>query len=259
MAIITLLSDWGYTDYYLSSVKGHILKLMPEAKIIDITHNVPPFDIHVASYILSNSYHHFPDGTIHIIGLNTTASIETPHLVVKYKEHYFIGADTGIFSLLIGKDEPQEIIEIDILQDSNYFTFSERDVFVKVAIHIAEGKPIEELGETYSNIQLMSLINPIIDKDKIGGYVEYIDSYSNIITNISEEVFLNFTRNKKFKISISPMHYITKLSKSYMDVPKSKLLALINSSGKLEIAQNEGNIADILNLSIGDPINIYIN
>ncbi len=258
MPIITLISDWGTKDYYLSAVKGHILKLLPEATIVDISHEVPPFDIQSASYILGHAYSHFPEGTIHIVGINTTASMKAPHVIVKFNNHYFVGADNGIFPLIMGKKHPEKIIEIDILQDSYYFTFSERDVFCKVAVHIAKGNDLEEIGSEINTLQILEQINPIIEKDRIGGCIDYIDKCSNVITNISENDFKIQTKGRKFEIVISPRYVITKISQSYMDVPQYGLVALFNSTGKLEIAQNNGNIAAILNLNIGDPINIYI-
>src|SRR5512138_1750299 len=145
MAIITLTSDWGLRDHYIGSVKGAILRQHPEAVIVDISHLVEPFNLNQAAFIIRNSYRSFPKGTIHILGINEEASIETPHTLVLHEGHYFIGADNGIFSLIFD-EKPEQILEIDVVQDSDYYTFPSRDVFAKVACHIAQGLPYEELG-----------------------------------------------------------------------------------------------------------------
>ena len=151
MAIITLTTDWGTKDHYIGAVKGTILRQMPEATIVDITHAIPAFDLNQAAFIIRNFYKNFPAGSIHILAVNTEASIRHPHTLVKYEEHWFIGADNGIFSLIFD-NKPELIIDLDVIQDSDYFTFSTRDVFAKVACHIASGKPAGELGVSYRHM-----------------------------------------------------------------------------------------------------------
>ncbi len=132
MVIITLTSDWGETDYYPAAVKGHILQELPDAVIVDITHNIPRFDTRETAYVIRHAYGNFPRGTIHIIGVNTEESLDEPHLVVLYDGHYFIGADNGVFSLIFNTDkEPEKIYTLDIPLDSEKFTFSSRDRFAK--------------------------------------------------------------------------------------------------------------------------------
>jgi S-adenosylmethionine hydrolase len=131
MAIITLTSDWGLSDYYVPAVKGAIYSALPNANIVDITHNIEAFDIRSAAFIVKNCYKNFPKGSIHILAIDTEESKKNPHVVVKANEHYFIGTDNSIFSLIIGQDN-YEAVFIDIVQDTGFFTFSTRDRFVKV-------------------------------------------------------------------------------------------------------------------------------
>src|SRR5512133_2364165 len=100
MAIITLTSDWGLRDHYTGSVKGAILRQLPDAVIVDISHSIQPHNLNQAAFIVRNSYRNFPEGTIHIIGVIEEASIESPHTLVVHDGHYFIGADNGIFSMI---------------------------------------------------------------------------------------------------------------------------------------------------------------
>jgi len=252
MPIITLTSDWGLKDYYLAAVKGSIISQCPEAKIIDITHFIPLFDYIQAAYVIKNSYKYFPKGSIHIIGINTIASIENPHICVLYDGHYFIGSDNGIFSLIM-EEAPEKIIELDIHQDSDYFTFSTKDIFAKVACQIAKGKKIEELGIVKDTIISKNELKPIVDKDSIIGMVIYTDVYENIITNISENLFKKVQKGRNFEIKFRS-YSISKIHKAYDGVGESQKLALFSSNGLLEIAICKGKAKSLLGLEYGDSI-----
>ena len=127
MAIITLTSDWGSSDYYAAAVKGEILSQLPNATIVDITHEIAPFDSIGAGFALRNCYPSFPEGTIHIIAVETVEDRKTPHIVVKAHGQYFIGTDNGVFRQIF--NEFEEAYCITALQDSPSFNFCERDRF----------------------------------------------------------------------------------------------------------------------------------
>jgi S-adenosylmethionine hydrolase len=254
MPFITLTSDWGLKDHYLGAVKGAILNKMPEALIVDISHVIPSFNTEQAAFVLKNAYSNFPKGTVHIIGINTEESENQPHTAIEYNEHFFIGTDNGIFSLLCDKP-PDKIIEINVPQDTDYFTFSTRDRFVKVAVHLAKGGKIEELGKRKNKIVEKILLKPVIDNEVIKGHVMYIDSYENVITNITEPLFMENRKGRKFSIRFRS-YDIKKISKSYQDVHPGEILALFDSNHYLEIAMNQGNAAGLLGLDYKDMIRI---
>ena len=258
MAIITLTSDWGLKDHYAGAVKGAILRMLPTAHIVDISHHVPAFDLNQAAFIVRNFYRNFPEGTIHILAINSEAAIETPHTLVFHHGHYFIGADNGIFSLLFD-DKPTKIIELDILQDSDYFTFPARDVFVKVACHIAAGKPIDTLGHPKDKVLQKMAFQPVIQGDLVKGKVIYIDNYDNVFVNITESLFNSIVKNHKFAITFRSANYnITEISKSYKDVSPGVMLALFSSSGYLEIAIREGKASSLLGLKMDQLVTVEI-
>lgn len=258
MAIITLTSDWGLKDHYLGAVKGAILNQLPDATIVDVSHAIPPFDLNQAAFIVRNFYRDFPQGTIHILNINTEASIETPHKLVIHEGHYFIGADNGIFSLIFD-EVPQQIYELDIIQDTDYFTFSSRDVFVKVACHIAQGKPVGELGKPRTTLLEKISFKPVIDGNLIKGKIIYVDNYENVFTNITETFFKSFVKGKKFAIQFrSPSYRITEISKAYKDVVEGEMLALFGTSGYLEIAINQGKASSLLGLRIDQSVMVEI-
>ena len=254
MPIITLTSDWGHSDHYIGAVKGSILSLLPDVKIIDISHQVAPFNIEQAAFILKNCYKNVPKGTIHIIGVNTEESDKNPHTVVFIDDHYFIGTDNGIFSMIFDKP-PKKIIELNIMQDSDYFTFSTRDRFVKAAIHLAEGKKIENLGVERKKVNEKILFKPAVEKNIIKGIIIYIDSFENVITNITEQLFKKIGKGRKFSVLFRG-ESINKIYKSYNDVPVGEIVAIFGSNGHLEIAINQGNASGLLGLGINDTVMI---
>jgi hypothetical protein len=256
--IITLTTDWGTKDHYLAAVKGSIISHIPDATIMDISHDITPFDLNEASYILRNSWKDFPEGTIHIIGVNSEASIEHPHVVIKEKGHFFIGADNGIFSLIF-EESPQEIYELDIFQASNKYTFSTKDVFVQAALHIVDGKALDELGDPLAELHNKMAFKPVTEENLIKGKVIYIDRYENVVTNISESLFNEISKGKKFTIYLRAGKYeLKKIHSSYSDVVEGELVAIFGSDNFLEIAQNRGRAAGLLGIQIDDVIRIEI-
>jgi S-adenosylmethionine hydrolase len=254
MPIITLTSDWGYRDPYLGSVKGSLLRQIPGIVIVDISHDIPKFDIRQAAFIIRNFYRDFPEGTIHLIGVLTEESEDHPHVVIRYNGHFFIGADTGVFSMIFD-EEPQEIVMLDIHLDSNYQTFSSRDRFVKVAAHITEGKPIAELGFPRAALTQRMLLQPVVNGNIIRGNVIYVDSYGNLICNISETLFRELGNKRKFNLSFRS-HKVAAIKEyhSYGDVPEGEIVALFGTHGLLEIAINRGKANNMLGLEMDSTV-----
>ncbi len=263
MAIVTLTTDWGTKDHYLAAVKGSLLKAIPNLTIIDIAHDIPSFDVYQASFILKNSYKSFPANTIHIIGVKSESSIKTPHIAIRIDNQYFIGADNGIFSLVFDK-QPDKVVEIEIMQESDKFTFSTKDVFVKTAQIISEGKFSTDLGFETTIKNKYVPFKPVIEPGENGsftitGKVIYIDRYENAIINITETLFNEYCRGKNFKISFNSFsNSIEEISQSYYDVPTGEMMALFGSNGLLEIAVNEGNASSLLGLYNDTKIRIKI-
>jgi S-adenosyl-L-methionine hydrolase (adenosine-forming) len=254
MPIITLTSDWGHKDHYLAAVKGAIYSRMHEVTVVDISHEIPRFNVFQAAFVLRNCYKNFPGGTTHIIAVNGEASVKSPHTLVCAEGQYFIAADTGIFSLIFD-NKPEAIYEITIYQDSDIFTFPARDVFVKAACHTAgSGKP-KELGEPRTDYNRLNVFKPVVDKDSIRGVVIYIDSYENVITNITEEVFREVGKGRKFSVFFRGEE-VTQMHTAYSDVAQGEILTLFGATRYLEIAMNRGNAGGLLGLDINEPVRI---
>jgi len=258
MPVITLTSDWGTVDHYVAAVKGAILRRIPGAVIVDISHQIRQHDIRQASFVIREAYRQFPEGTIHLVDIDGIESLKQPHVVVKANGHYFIGADNGIFSLILDR-EPEKIIILRIPQDTRYFTFPSRDRFAKAACHLAEGKPVEDLGEPAKSLNVKLHMKAIIEKHLIRGRVMYVDSYENAFINITEQDFRDTVGNSPFTINFRrPNYKITKIVQAYEDVDEAEMCALFSTSGFLQIAINKGNAASLLGLTLDTQVNVII-
>jgi S-adenosylmethionine hydrolase len=256
MAIITLTSDMGLKDHYVSAVKGSILTQHPEADIVDISHDIEKYNIAQAAYILSHAWKEFPEGSIHIIGIRAEATDHAPHVVMTKNGHYFIGADNGFFSLLFD-DEPDGVFRLDIHLDNDVLTFPTKDVFVKTACHIARGGTPEVIGRSVKDYNRTHRFDALAEDHQIKGSVIYVDSYGNAITNITKTLFEQVGRGREFTISTKVSGYdIQTLNKNYNEVIEGERLALFGSGGHLEVAMNVGNANQLMGLSVNDVVRV---
>ena len=257
MAIITLTSDWGTSDYYAAAVKGVILSQVPNVTIVDITHDISPFNVAEAGFTVHNCYRNFPEGTIHIIAVETIESDVNPHVVVKAHGQYFISTDNGIFSHILD-DEYEEAVFIDVEQDTNFYTFSTRDRFAKVAVMIAKGEPLSNIGAKREKLNNGGVFCAIVKNNNIiEGIVMHIDAYDNLITNISKELFDEVGKGRSFIIKVKgDLYTIDELSESYDDVDPLDPVAFFGTHGYLEIALNHAKMASLWGIDIRSTIQV---
>jgi len=252
MPIITLTTDFGLKDHFAGAVKGAIYSELADAKIVDISHNVSPFHITEAAYIIQNAYRNFPEGTIHIIGIDSEQTPENKHIAVKLEGHYFVCANNGIMSMITRTIVPEEVVEINI-HDRIKTNFTELDVFVQVACHIARGGTLGVIGKPIKEIRAITGIMPVINSEQkqIIGNVIYVDNYGNVITNITRRLFEEVGKSRSFRIQARRAHF-TGIYDKYcdainFDIEKTKReedgkkIALFNSSGYLELAIYKSN------------------
>jgi S-adenosylmethionine hydrolase len=252
MPIITLTTDFGEKDHFAGAVKGAIYAELETVRIVDITHSVSPFHTSEAAYIIQSAYRSFPEGTIHIIGIDSELNPENKHIAVLLDGHYFICADNGIISMLANEIVPEKIVEINI-HDHIVSNFPVLDVFVKVACHIARGGTLEVIGKQIETIKQLNGLNPVIQGEgkQIIGNVIYIDNYGNVITNITKSLFDTTGKGRAYKVTARRAHFNT-IHTHYSDAinfeqPKEKReedgkkIALWNSSKYLELAIYKSN------------------
>jgi S-adenosylmethionine hydrolase len=279
MSIITLTTDYGTKDYFVGALKGKILTLLPDSKIIDISHHIDPFNIFEASYIIGASYLNFPKKTIHIIGVDAELNKENCHVVVEWNDHYFIGADNGILSLLTQKSKPQSITAIEVY-DKMPHNASDLDVFVAVASHITKGGTIGAIGKKIDQLKQVTDLHPVVSRDKnsILGYVVYIDHFGNVVTNISKQLFEEVAQGRTFEIPLLQKMNQKKASgiktiyTKYSDIGNQKKyemkefegdkVAIFNEAGFLEIGifrsnpHNIGSASTLLGIGYRDIITV---
>jgi len=258
MPIITLTTGWT-DDFYVAAVKGILLSGIPSVQIIDMSHEAPAFNtgISYAVYMVKQSFRFFPKDSIHIISIASEYSDSAPFAASYYNGHYFVGTDNGIFGLLFDT-EPDALVRIEKYSDNESPNYPAISVFAPAAIHLANGGDIVELGSTYTDYRRKSAIQASIDESQIMGTIIHINTFGNIITNITREDFDRIGKGRPFEILVQrTSRKITKINKYFHETSEGELLAVFNISGYMEIAQNRGKISDILGLALHS--NVIIN
>ena len=276
MSIITLITDFGYKDQFVAQMKGEIYSNNPESQVVDISHNISPFNIMEAAYILENSYKSFPENTIHIIDVDSEKNKEKKHIIVKLDNHYFITSDNGIMSILSQNINYQEIYEISILNELKPMQSSLK-TFSKVACHLSMGGKPEIVGKKINNLKNVKNLKPFVNSEKtqIISSVIYIDHFGNVITNIKKSFFEEIGKGRKFEISARNYKF-NKIYSSYSDIinfnlsedqrsDEGKALIIFNSNNYLQISiyrsnpENVGTAATLLGLKIYDRVSVIFS
>lgn len=248
MGVITLTTDLGHRDFYQAALKGSIISLLPEVRLVDITHEIPSFNIQHAAFVINNAYHYFPKNTVHLIGIDTVFQEGSRYVAMKFKEHYFVGADNGIFGIILGENTADEVVEINIMQDLRYLHFPLADILTKAACHIAQGGQLDKIGIPIDNPVLKGTLQPVVSQNTIKGHVAYIDSFGNVISNISKDLFNKAQRGRSFTLRFKRNETINTMSWHYNEVSEGEKLCLFGISNFLEIAINKGNASNLLGL-----------
>ncbi|WP_140485262.1 S-adenosyl-l-methionine hydroxide adenosyltransferase family protein [Flavobacterium sp. GSA192] len=272
MSIITLTTDYGLKDHFVGALKGKILSEYPEAQIIDISHDIDPFNTVEASYIIGAAYPSFPKGTIHLIGVDMELNKENQHIVMQWNDSYFIAADNGILSMLSQKIVPQKIVAINI-HDRLPSDASGLDVFVTVACHIARGGLLNVVGKEINAVKEVTEMKAVAsnDNNSLKGHVIYIDHFGNVVTNISKKQFLEVAKGRPYEIqmktknikTILPNYSAIAISDKYpIKNYEGEQLAIFNEAGFLEIAifrsnpSKVGSANSLLGLNYRDVVTI---
>lgn len=263
MSIVTLTTDFGNKDYSVAAVKGAILSTFKNPKIIDISHQIEPYNVTQAAYVLKNAYKNFPQGSIHIVGVESEITPENGHIAMYFDGHYFIGADNGIFTMIKGEIKADKIVIINI-NNQNAISFPALDTFIKVAAHLSRNGSLEVIGKATNEIRELVELKPVVNAkvDQIVGSVIYVDNYGNVITNITRKLFNEVGKSRKYTIFARNVKF-KKVYETYSDaidftIPKEKReedgkkIALFNDAEHLELAIYKSNP-----LSVGSAYNLF--
>ncbi len=239
--IITLTTDFGLADHYVGSMKGVILGINNGAVIVDVSHEIPKYDIVRAALLVSNFYRYFPKDSIHVVVVDPGVGSERKPIAIESDYGIFVGPDNGVFSTILEQDcSVYEISNPSFMLKDISSTFHGRDIFAPAAAHISRGADIQEFGETLSSPKILSFRDPQVLDNEIVGEVIHEDSFGNLITNIPGEMI-----GKVSQIIIGD-YVIDTVATSYQDLAKGELLAIIGSSGYLEISVNQGSASKLI-------------
>ncbi|HEX5002772.1 MAG TPA: SAM-dependent chlorinase/fluorinase [Bacteroidia bacterium] len=254
MAVITLTTDWGTRDFFVAALKGELLKQCPNVPVIDISHHVKQYDIIEGALILRNSWSHYPEGTVHVVGLIAHGGHKSSAIALKHKGHYFIGNNDGFFSLAFD-EVPSE--KYYIMDAKGAMVIPSLQVLADSAAYLAKGGKVSDMGKPVDDYLVKTMFQPYLEDDSISGAVIYQDSFGNLITNVTSELFNRIGGGRAFEIHLRMREYmLSNISTDYKEAGPGNMLVLFNSSGYLEIAICEGNAAELLYLRYGDTIRI---
>jgi S-adenosylmethionine hydrolase len=261
-AIITLTTDYGGKDAFAAGVKGVILKINPQANIVDISNEISPQDIWEAAYILRSAYGHFPKGSVHLAVVDPGVGSGRKPIIVVTESYYFVGPDNGVFSLIY---QEAERIRVHHITSTHYFlpkpgpTFHGRDIFAPVAAWLSKGIASGNFGEEITDYVKLNIPVPKTTPNGIEGHIVHIDRYGNIITNITyEEIKALFPEGADLGaafVSVAGKD-IKGLNKYYAEAAPGSPGAIINSSGALEIFMFKQNAKTALSVKRGEAVRL---
>ncbi len=257
--IITLTTDFGQQDYYVGAMKAVILGIAPDVRLVDISHEIPSYDIMAGSWVLKNSAMLYPPDTIHVVVIDPGVGTQRHPVALRIEDQFFVGPDNGIFSFISSDKE----FEAVLLTNKDYWlntpsnTFHGRDIFAPVAAHLSRGIDLSELGEPLDELVTYRRTLPISDKDGIQGWVIHIDKFGNLITNLSASLIDERTKDKNIKLYVGNT-ILDEIVATFGSVPEGEPAAYIGSSGMLEVGINKGNAEQMLGVQKGAQISLVL-
>lgn len=253
MAIVTLLTDSGESDHYVAAIKARILSINPGLTIVDISHQIASCDIAHGAFVLKSVFRDFPKGTVHLVGVDSTGNRDGFSLAIQLEDHFFVGADNGLFGL-ISDATGQQIVDINSI-NSIHSTFPEKDIFAPAAARLASGVSITTLGKPVTTYKKMLGRFVKATKKIIAGNVIRVDNSGNVITNIPKDAFETLSQGKNFTIQFGGEKF-KKIHTQYHQTEQGDCFLIFNSLGLLEIGIYKGNASELLGLSYDSPVNI---
>ncbi len=255
--IITLTTDFGYKDPFIAEMKGVILSIDPSATIIDITHDIEPFNIVEASFVIGSSFSYFPPGTIHVTVVDPGVGSERRPIIVEAGGRFYVGPDNGVFTDIVQRERQFRCFHVlseAFMLSKKSPTFQGRDIFAPAAARLSTGIPPTEAGPVISDPVLINIPKPKLAEGCLTGEIIYIDRFGNAITNITADDLQGFERKYEVEIRaqrIAPVNH-------YAQSSAGSLGCLLNSSGRLEIFSYLNNAAKLFGIEKADPVSVLL-
>jgi S-adenosylmethionine hydrolase len=247
--MIVLLTDFGQSEY-VGVMKGVILGINPEARIIDISHDIPSFNIVEAAFVLRHAYPSYPEGTVHCVIVQKRTT-DQQLLCVRHNGHYFLAPDNGLATLMF--DEIEECVAVE-RKDGEHNWQKRVSRAVK---RLQEDPDLTALGEKVEEPVKLIHLHPVVTNDLIRGAAIHIDSYDNVIFNISRELFESVSKGRPFKIYYKRHDPVMEIREDYYDVPVGEVICRFNDRGLLELGMNMDRAASLLGIKIDDTVQIH--
>jgi S-adenosylmethionine hydrolase len=256
--IVTLTTDFGTRDPYAGIMRGMVLTANRNARLIDITHEIPAQDILNAAFTLLRAYDFFPPGTVHVAVVDPEVGGGRKNIAVRTERYLFVGPDNGIFGMVFQREKPIEIREIQnmpFVAERVSNTFHGRDVFAPCAGYLSSGRDIADVGQELKGVIQLKYPRPNQSGNILTGEVISVDSFGNLITNISEHMYRSFVGRQSVEISFATVR-LSGVHCHYSEVAPGMALALFGSSGYLEISMNSGSARDYFMTAAGSSVTV---
>ncbi len=247
MAIVTLTSDFGNKDYLAGAFKGRLLQQYSQCHIVDITHDISPFNFAEAAYIIKNSIGHYPEHSYHMLLVNLFDSTHSLPVLAFYKGQYFGVPDNGLLPMVLG-GQPEQAVYLPIISAMQYNTLAWADLFGKAIHQVESGMPFNQLGAEPDQLAEKFHLLANFGDDYIDGRIIFIDRFENVVVNITRAEFETVGKGRPFTITFKSKDTIRRINDGYPQVSEGSTLAFFNAAGYLEIAVNKGNAAGLFGL-----------
>lgn len=259
-SVITLTTDFGLRDPYLSEMKGVILNICPDATIVDISHQIEKFDIRMGAYILASATQYFPRNSIHVAVVDPGVGTKRRAICLETHHGLFVGPDNGVLSLAAeagGVERAYEINNRKLMLPKVSNTFHGRDIFAPVAAHLAGETSPSDVGPEIKDMLIPEFAKVIKEKNAIVAEVIYTDDFGNLVTNISRKEVDAIGRSKTLTLEVGDSRLTVDFRKTYGEVKAMKPVALLGSHGFLEISINQGNAAKEFRVKSGSKVRFF--
>jgi len=247
VALITLTSDIGQQDYLVGAIKGELLQLYPGFSVVDISHQLLPFNYPQAAYVTRNAIKNFPPHTYHLVLVNLFENKPEQLLLAYHNQQYILCADNGLLTMIL-ETKPELVMGLPLEKTAPRNTLHCVRVMGEAIRKLAEGVSLTQIGLPDVSYSEKNALRPLLGENWIEGQIIFIDHFENVVVNITREQFEDQRRGRSFRIVFKRNEMIDRISETYADVPEGEKLALFNSAGYLEIAVNKGNAAGLFGL-----------
>ncbi|MGH2500217.1 MAG: SAM hydrolase/SAM-dependent halogenase family protein [Candidatus Limnocylindria bacterium] len=251
--VVTLTTDYGGRDGYAAALKGVILSDAPDATVVDVTHEIAPGDVLQAAWVLATTWRAFPEGTIHLAVVDPEVGSPRRGVAIAVDGHVFVGPDNGLFTLVIDRSADGRAYELTnraLWRQPPAPTFHGRDIFAPVAAALARGMAPEQVGTEVRAVQVLPAAKPTRrDDGSLVGHIVHVDRFGNCVTDLAADAL------PAAQVAVRcGGHRIDELVHYYAEAPRGRLVALVNSSGYLEVARRDGSAAEELGARRGDEV-----